>query len=147
VLAEKHRKAAGCRATVGADNWHHFLPPGPWDCITATWSLEYLGEIHELLATLRGLLAPGGVLALHGSLPRGHRRAHFSVKAMPYRPISPPMVAAASRTVGLGKPLVTGTSMLPDNLAHLGHRVWLRSLAAPAGMHYACLWRWWPDGR
>lgn len=147
VLSEKHRKATGCLIDVGAGEWQHHLPQGQWDCITATWSLEYLGDLAVLLATARGLLAPGGCLALHGSLPRGHRREHFSVKAVPYRPISPASVEAASKTVFGRKPLITGTSMLPDKLAHLGHATWLRALAAPAGLHYACLWRWWPDGR
>jgi hypothetical protein len=88
------------------------------------------------------LAAPGATIALHGSMPRGHRRAHFSVKSAPYRPIGPHQVERASRAAGLGRPVVAGTSWLPDSWARLGRRAWSMTLAYPAGTHYAALWAW-----
>ena len=146
VLTGKHPGAVGVKLRVGDPGWQDGLPSGVWDVICSTWSLEYLGDLAPLLRCLPRLLASGGMLALHGSLPRGHRRKHFSVKSAPYRPLGPAQVKQASEHVKLRAPLATGTSAWPDSLP-CGHRMWLRSLALPAGVHYSCLWRWWPDGR
>lgn len=141
-LGRKHPAAVTVKAEVGADRWTRGLPPGRFDVITATWSLEYLGRLDELLAQLARLAAPGGVLALHGSLPRGHRRAHFSVKAAAYRPLGPQSVRKASAAVGLPAPQVAGTGALPDAWAALGRRAWRAALAAPPSLHYAALFTW-----
>jgi predicted TPR repeat methyltransferase len=141
-LERKHPEARTVKAEVGGEGWAVQLKPGAYHVITATWSLEYLGEPDILLSVLRLLAAPHGILALHGSMPRGHRREHFTVKAAPYRPIGPHQVKQASRAAGLPDPACTGTSWLPDRLAGLGRRAWTATLAYPAGTHYAALWTW-----
>ena len=141
-LARKHPGAETVKVAVGSRGWTAMLPPGRPFVVTATWSLEYLGDLAELLAALRMITAPGGLLVLHGSMPRGHRRAHFSVKEAPWEAIGPPQVRYASLAAGLRPPDCTGTSALPDGLAHLGRLAWRAALAAPAGMHYAALWTW-----
>jgi predicted TPR repeat methyltransferase len=143
-LGRKHPEAVTAKAEIGSETWTTALPAGldRWEAATATWSLEYLGELPDLLWALTVLVEPGGVLALHGSLPRGHRRQHFSVKPPVYRPLGPHQVRAASRSVGLAAPECRGTSMLPDEWAALGRGWWRRALAAPAGMHYSALWTW-----
>ena len=83
-LERKHPRASTVKAKVGADGWVTALGSRvPPDVITATWSLEYLagGDLRGFLKTCASLLPFGGILALHGSMPRGHRRAHFSVKS------------------------------------------------------------------
>jgi predicted TPR repeat methyltransferase len=141
-LLRKHPDAAVLHAEVGADGWPVGLRAGAYDAITATWSLEYLGELPVLLQVLGVLAAPGATIALHGSMPRGHRRDHFSVKAAPYRSLSPHGVKHASYWAGFSKPRCTGTSWLPDRWAGLGEAWWRRTLALPAGTHYAALWTW-----
>lgn len=142
-LSRKHPDATVVKAEVGAPRWQETLGwPRTYQVVTATWSLEYLGELAALLAVVKGLTEPGGVLALHGSFPRGHRRAHFSVKAAPYKPIGPHQVRAASVAAKLPRPRITGTSALPDGAAGLGRGAWRTALRVPAGMHYAALWRW-----
>ena len=142
-LSRKHSAARTVKAEIGADAWAAALPLhlGSYQVVTATWSLEYLGELDLLLSVLK-VLAPGGVLALHGSLPRGHRRAHFSVKSAPYRPLGPHQVRQASDLAGLPRPEMTGTGALPDSWAGLGRTAWDAALPWPAGMHYAALWTW-----
>jgi len=147
ILTGKHPSAVGVKLQVGSDGWTRYLPVGKYDVICATWSLEYLGDLTELLQSCLELLDRGGSLALHGSLPRGHRRRHFSLKSAPYRALGPPQVRAASIAAGLGRPHVTGTSAWSDAIPCPGHQWWMASLLAPPGSHYACLWRWWPYGR
>ena len=141
-LTRKHPGAETIKAEVGADGWHEALPVGTWTVVTATWSLEYLGDLVDLLRRLWNIAVPLPVFALHGSMPRGHRRAHFSVKAVPYRPISPAQVRDDARLAGLPRPVCTGTSALPDRCAGLGRTAWEAALRAPAGSHYAALWTW-----
>ena len=144
-LERKHPRASTVKASIGEHGWLRSLPgPRAYDIVTATWSLEYLGDLSRLLTECCWLVARPGVIALHGSLPRGHRRPHFSVKSAPYVPLGPHQVRHATRRLeGLSDPLVTGTSMLPDRLAGLGKDAWLAALTFPAGMHYSALWRWW----
>jgi predicted TPR repeat methyltransferase len=145
-LERKHGDAYTVKANVAEPGWWEMLPQQSrlraFGAITATWSLDYLGDLDRLLHTFAASCAPGTVLALHGSMPRGHRRAHFSVKSAPYTPIGPHQVAAASARAALGRPACTGTSMLPDRLAGLGVEAWRAALTFPAGMHYAALWVW-----
>lgn len=141
-LARKHPGAETVKVAVGSPRWTLAIPARRWPVITATWSLEYLGDLAELLAALRMIAAPGGILALHGSMPRGHRREHFSVKEAPWEAIGPPQVRYASLAAGLRPPSCYGTSAMPDGLAHLGRAAWRAALLAPAGMHYAALWVW-----
>lgn len=141
-MTAKHPRAYGIKASVGGEDWPRVIPFDDYDAITATWSLEYLGNLSALLRSLRELASPGTVLALHGSMPRGHRREHFSVKAAPYLPIGPHQLTMASRAAGLPDPRCTGTSALPDSLADLGRGAWRAALRVPAGMHYAALWTW-----
>lgn len=142
-MARKHPDAAGVKATVGETGWWNALSPGDgYQTVTATWSLEYLGDLAPLLRVARSLAAPGGTLALHGSMPRGHRRAHFSVKSAPYIALGPHQVRAAARAAGLARPMCVGTSALPDGAAGLGRAAWRMSLAAPAGLHYSAMWLW-----
>ena len=145
MLAELERKHPGAetvKASIGTPGWHEALPVGTWTTVTSTWSLEYLGDLTELLRTLLQLAGPHPTFALHGSMPRGHRRAHFSVKSVPYVPLGPHQVRSASRAAGLGRPRCTGTSWLPDSLTGLGRTEWDATLAYPAGTHYAALWTW-----
>jgi predicted TPR repeat methyltransferase len=141
-LARKHPGAQTVKADVGRAEWAAELEIGQYETITATWSLEYLGDLEHLLSIGWRLAAPHGVLALHGSLPRGHRRAHFSVKSAPYRPLSLRAVRRASDRAGLPRPQIHGTSWLPDQWARLGRRTWDATLAYPAGTHYSALWTW-----
>jgi predicted TPR repeat methyltransferase len=141
-LARKHPDARTVKATIGSDPWAAELEIGAYETIVATWSLEYLGRLDSLLPVLWRLAAPHGILALHGSLPRGHGRAHFSVKSAPYRPLSLRAVRRASDAAGLPRPHVTGTSWLPDGWAWSGRRIWDATLAYPAGTHYSALWTW-----
>lgn len=143
-LARKHPDAETVKAQVGAPGWAEALPfPAlPFAVVTATWSLEYLGGLADLLHILLQVTGARPVLALHGSMPRGHRRRHFSVKAAPYIPLSPPHVRAESRAAGLPPPRCTGTSALPDSWQALGRRGFDAALRAPAGAHYAALWTW-----
>jgi predicted TPR repeat methyltransferase len=141
-LARKHPSASTVKASIGEHGWSRGLAGDSFDAITATWSLEYLGELPELLTICTWLAAPGGVIALHGSLPRGHRRAHFSVKAAPYRPLGPHQVRETCRELGIGRPVCTGTSALPDTWTRLGRRAWDAALRLPAGMHYSAMWAW-----
>jgi predicted TPR repeat methyltransferase len=141
-LGRKHPDATTVKAEVGGEGWAVQLRPGAYQAVTATWSLEYLGELDILLSVLRLLAAPGGVLALHGSMPRGHRRAHFSVKAAPYQPIGPHQMKRAAQAAGLARPRCQGTSWLPDRAARLGPWIWRTTLAYPAGTHYSALWTW-----
>lgn len=143
-LSRKHPDAHTVKAEVGTDAWASSLPVhlGRYEVVTSTWSLEYLGELDILLSVLTVLAAPGAVLALHGSLPRGHRRPHFSVKSVPYRPLGPHQVRLASARAGLPRPSCTGTSWLPDSWCRLGRWWWRRTLAYPAGTHYSALWTW-----
>ncbi len=142
-LARKHPYATTVKAEIGAESWAAALPRqlGGWQTVTATWSLEYLGEL-DILLSVAARLAPAGILALHGSLPRGHRRAHFSVKSAPYRPLGPHQVKTASAKAGLPAPEMAGTSALPDSWAGLGREAWRAALTWPAGMHYSALWTW-----
>jgi predicted TPR repeat methyltransferase len=141
-LGRKHPDARTVKAEVGGEGWAVQLHPGAYQVVTSTWSLEYLGELDILLSVLRLLAAPGGLIALHGSMPRGHRRAHFSVKAAPYEPIGPHQLKRAARVAGLARPKIAGTSALPDDLAGLGRAAWRAALALPAGTHYSALWTW-----
>jgi predicted TPR repeat methyltransferase len=140
-LGRKHANAVTVKATVGEPGWWQSVGDG-YDAITATWSLEYLGELAWLLVQLKALAAPGAVLALHGSLPRGHRRAHFSVKDAPYLALGPHQVKSAASAAGLRRPLCIGTSALPDAWAGLGEQAWRAALRVPAGMHYSAAWLW-----
>lgn len=147
MLAELERKHPGAetiKAEVGAPGWvtPMWLHLRQFEVITATWSLEYLGDWPDLLHVLANLAAQGGAIALHGSLPRGHRRAHFSVKAAPYRALGPYQMRAASDHAGLPRPAIAGTSALPDSMAGLGRWWWRTALAWPAGLHYSALWTW-----
>jgi predicted TPR repeat methyltransferase len=141
-LARKHPAARTVKAEVGAEAWTRALPYRRYPVITATWSLEYLGDLDILLSVCARLCVPGGVLALHGSLPRGHHRDHFSVKSAPYRPLSARLVRQASVAALLPRPQAAGTGALPDTWTRLGRRAWTAALAAPAGRHYAALWTW-----
>jgi predicted TPR repeat methyltransferase len=141
-LSRKHPGAETIKAQVGSPGWTSALPVGTWDVVTSTWSLEYLGELAVLLQVLFEITPPRPLFALHGSMPRGHRRSHFSVKAVPYRPLGPHQVREASRAAGLPRPSCRGTSALPDEVCGLGRWWWDRALSWPAGMHYAALWTW-----
>jgi predicted TPR repeat methyltransferase len=141
-LERKHPRAETVKASVGSPGWHEALPVGTWTTVTATWSLEYLGDLAALLRTLCELAGPRPVIALHGSMPRGHRRRHFSVKSVPYVPLGPHQVREASRAAGLPRPRCTGTSWLPDQICGLGRWAWTGTLPYPAGTHYAALWTW-----
>lgn len=141
-LVRKHPGAETVKAQIGTPGWHEALPVGTWTTVTATWSLEYLGDLAALLRLLFEVAGPRPVFALHGSMPRGHRRSHFSVKAVPYVPIGPHQVREATRLAGLPRPVCTGTSALPDRCAGLGRWWWDTTLRWPAGLHYAALWTW-----
>jgi predicted TPR repeat methyltransferase len=145
MLAELERKHPGAltvKAEIGEEPWAAGLTVGGYDAIVSTWSLEYLGNLDTLLSVCWRLAAPHGTLALHGTLPRGHRRGHFSVKSAPYRPLGPHQVRQASAVAGIPRPKVTGTGWLPDTWTRLGRAVWRGTLPYPAGTHYAALWTW-----
>jgi SAM-dependent methyltransferase len=142
-LGRKHPRAITAKARVGAPGWTAVLAGlGPFDVITATWSLEYLGDLGELMPALFRVTARPAVIALHGSTPRGHRRAHFSVKEVPSDPITPFRVRAAAWRGGAPTPEVTGTSALPDAMMGAGRWAFRAALALPASLHYSALWTW-----
>jgi len=144
-LRRKHPWAWTVRAQVGDQQaWTGLLPVRqPVDTVVATWALEYLGDLTRLLAVcaeiVRGRDEP--VLALHGTLPHGHRRAHFSVKDVPYLPLSVHAVRQASAAAGLPMPRVYGTSGWPDRLPLTVRRFgW--GVTLPASWQYSALWVW-----
>jgi trans-aconitate methyltransferase len=142
-LVRKHPDAATVHAKVGDQwAWTNELPRRPVDTVVATWALEYLGDLARLLIVCAGLVnGPEPVLALHGTLPHGHRRAHFSVKDVPYQPLSPLALRKASEVAGLPKPRVYGTSGWPDRLPLTVRRFgW--GVTLPASWQYSALWVW-----
>jgi predicted TPR repeat methyltransferase len=138
-LLRKHRQALTVKASIGEPGWQLAVPGWGYQVITATWSLQYLGDLAELLAACAGL-APAGVLALHGYLPRYQRRSH-AISRPPSRLPGPAAVRAATASSGLLMPRVAGTGALPDALAHW-KPLWQLALAVPARYHYAALWTW-----
>jgi predicted TPR repeat methyltransferase len=142
-LRRKHPDARTVLAQIGSGRpWIHDLPHRTWDTVAATWALEYLGDLAPLLAACSGLVSgPEPVLALHGTLPHGHRREHFSVKDVPYHALSPLEVRKASDRVGLPRPRVYGTSGWPDRLP-LTWRRFMLGVTLPASWQYSALWVW-----
>ena len=147
MLAELRRKHPAARTVLAqvGNGWEwtaRVANRGPVDTVVATWAVEYLGDLTRLLEVCAKLV--GGnepVLALHGTLPHGHRRAHFSVKDVPYTPLSLLAVRGASDKAGLPRPRVYGTSGWPDRLPLTVRRFgWGVSL--PASWQYSALWVW-----
>jgi trans-aconitate methyltransferase len=144
TLAAKHPDAVLIKATVGKPGWQSAITPEPglarYDAITATWALQYLGDLAVLLRLLPSMLRPGGVIALHGYLPRYRRRSH-EITGEDRPVVDPWAVRAATRDAGLPPPLITGTGALPDRLA-VSRGLWAVTARAPARWHYAALWTW-----
>ena len=141
-LLRKHPAAEVAHVEVMTDPAWAVPLRGDWDVITATWSLEFLGELGILLSVLRLLAGRGGVLALHGTLPRGHRRAHFTARDWDHERLTPRLARQASRGAGMPRPRSSGTSALPDALQFLGPAAFRAALAAPASAHYSALFTW-----
>src|SRR5215471_1333600 len=151
-LAAKHPGAKTVKAEIGAEGSRAGLlshtPDVPYhgfDAITATWALQYLGDLHSLLPELAYMLAPGGVIAMHGYLPRYFSRGHEITWGL--SPLGGPpcltagQVRVATRPSGLRRPRIAGTGALPDRLAR-SRLAWRLALAVPARWHYAALWTW-----
>jgi len=149
-LIRKHPRVTAVKAEVGADGWHEAIPRlnRPFDAVTSTWALQYLfpegdaGELAALLAECRRLVRPGGVIALHGYLPRYRNRHHYIGWPRHVPPVvRPDVVARASATSGLHGPRLIGCGALPDALA-VSERLWQGALSLPGGWHYSGLWMW-----
>lgn len=140
-LGRKHPRATVRKVSVGQRGWHRELPDGQWDLIAATWAADYFPNLPELLAEAMLRVRAGGVLALHGTQPRGHRRRHFVLREAPYFPLDPDTVGRAARAAGLGPPVSYGIGALPDPLA-VTRRLWTALLAVPVGWHYSALHVW-----
>jgi SAM-dependent methyltransferase len=141
-LLDKHRGTPVIKAEVGQPGWHAELDGTRFDAVTATWSLQYLGELGALLPLLAASFKPG-VIALHGYLPRYRRRPHeITGQARPV--MIPWQVRAATRHAGLAQPRIAGTGSLPDRFARsrAGWRV--AAALTPYRWHYAALWTWRP---
>jgi predicted TPR repeat methyltransferase len=141
TLAAKHPGVSVAKARVGADGWRDELPDHGYDVITATWALQYFGSLAALLPALAALARPGGVIALHGYLPRGFRRSHV-ITPEPTPCHHPGQVRIDSRSAGLPRPSCHGTGALPDQLARSRLAWSVAADLAPARLHYAALWTW-----
>ena len=141
ALAAKHPAARLVKATVGEPGWQTALLGAPrFDVITATWSLQYLGDLSRLLAVLASGLAPG-VIALHGYLPRYRRRGH-EITGEAAAGIWPGQLRDASDRAGLPRPAMHGTGSLPDGLARTRVAWEASARLTPPRWHYAALWVW-----
>jgi trans-aconitate methyltransferase len=142
-LLDKHPDAAVVKATVGEPGWQAALREHrarlQWDVITATWSLQYLGDLPVLLRVLSGM--DPRVIALHGYLPRYRRRSHeITGEARPV--VVPWQMRAAARHAGLAQPRLSGTGSLPDGLARTRAGWQVAAALTPSRWHYAALWVW-----
>ncbi len=139
-LRVKHPGARTVKADIGEDGWADNLPVH-FDVVACTWALQYLGDLDSLLVEARRLARPGGLIALHGYLPRyaGRRHEITGDRAVPV--VRPESAVEASVAAGLRRPRIAGTGALPDELA-AWRWAWRAALAAPATWHYAALWTW-----
>jgi SAM-dependent methyltransferase len=138
------------KAEVGSPGWMQTIPgSGGFDAITATWSLQYLFpegrtmELSRLLGECRSLVRAGGVIALHGYLPRYRSRHHYIGWPRHVPPVVRPDVAVkATAGTGLTGPRLMGCGALPDWLAFSEGLWWSALNAVPAAWHWSGLWMW-----
>ena len=144
VLQRKHPGADVIKLAVQPGTfWAGLLLQHARDVVTATWALQYLGDLPALLADCRELVRPGGTIALHGYLPRYARRRHeIMAGGLPPPCVHPGQARIAGRSAGLSAPRIAGTGALPDQLAR-SRRAWeAAARIVPARWHYAALWTW-----
>lgn len=143
ALAAKHPGATLVKARVGEPGWQQALRERRsglrWGTITATWALQYLGDLTLLLRLLASF--EPDVIALHGYLPRYVRRSH-EITGEPRPVVDPWEVRAATLAAGLPQPKITGTGALPDRLARARVAWEAAARLARAEWHYAALWTW-----
>jgi len=148
-LTRKHPRAAVVKAEVGQPGWTEAIPQCWFDAITATWALQYLfpegsaPSLRSLLVTCRSMIRPGGVIAMHGYLPRYRNRHHY----IGWPRNVPPVVRwhitrAATEGTGLSGPRLIGCGALPDAFAFNESAWWAAINLVPATMHYSGLWMW-----
>ena len=145
-----HMPVTTVKAEVGSDGWVRSIPGsgGTFDTVTATWAFQYLfdgttGGLHDLLTECKGLIRRGGVIALHGYLPRYRHRHHYIGWPRVVPPtISPERAVFASSGTGLSGPFLYGCGALPDWLAR-SERAWQAALhRVPRRWHWSGLWVW-----
>jgi SAM-dependent methyltransferase len=149
-LVRKHHVVTVVKADIGAPGWQRAIPGtgAAFDTITATWALQYLygdgvSSLRDLLTTCSWLVKRGGVVALHGYLPRYRSRHHYIGWPRHVPPVVRPAdVAAATAGTGLSGPQLMGCGALPDWLAFNEGAWWAALNAVPAGWHYSGLWMW-----
>jgi SAM-dependent methyltransferase len=131
------------KARIGEPGWQRSVLPARFDVVTATWSLQYLGDLTALLTGL-ACFDPE-VIALHGYLPRYRHRGHEITGTEP-PVIEPGEIRAATRAAGLPQPVMHGTGSLPDALARTRAGWDMAASLTPPEWHLAALWVWRPDG-
>ena len=138
-LVRKHPEADARCCEVGVAGWADELPTV--DAVVATWAADYFPNLDEVLTDASLIVAPAGVIALHGYQPRGRRRRHCVDHDEGPGDWSAEHVAVAGEIAELPAATCVGTGALPDPLAHW-RWLWRVALRAPWRWHYGALHVW-----